>query len=430
MKIWRLVIKEILYRKLSFALGLVSVAVAVGCLIGSLTLLRAYNLRTQQIVERKQAQTKKQMDKLKDDMRKATLKLGLNLAILPRGQNLGDWYADDYGSKYMDEKYVDKLANSGVVTVRHLLPNLQQKIKWPEKKRTIILVGTRGEVPNLHKSPRKPLVQPVPMGKMVVGYELHQSLGLKVGDKVKLLGREFVVHRCHEERGSKDDITVWIYLKEAQELLDKKGLINAIIALHCLCAGPDLSKMRSDIMAVLPDTQVVEIGTEKALARVEARMKAAETAKAEVEGVKKLRLHLRDERERFASILVVIIMVASGIWIGFLAMSNVRERRPEIGILRTLGFRSGQILFLFLSKAIVMGFAGGLLGFITGLFVGRGLGGALEQVSVETATAQMLFDPALLILSLVLAPLLSGVASWIPSMIAAQQDPAEILQKE
>lgn len=235
MKVYRLVIKEILYRKLSFTLGLVSIVVAVGCLVGALTVLKAYDLRTQQILERKQVQTRKHMAKLKDDMRKATLKLGLNLVILPRDQNLGDWYADDYGTKYMPEEYVDKLANSGVVTVRHLLPNLQQKIDWPETRRTIILVGTRGEVPNLHKSPTTPLVQPVPEGTIVLGYELHQSLGLNVGDSVKLLGEEFTIHKCHEHRGSKDDITAWINLRQGQELLDKKGRINAIVALQCVC---------------------------------------------------------------------------------------------------------------------------------------------------------------------------------------------------
>ena len=64
------------------------------------------------------------MAKLKDDTRKAMLKLGFNVVILPKDQNLSDWYADDYASKYMPEEYVTKLANSRVVTVRHFLPSL------------------------------------------------------------------------------------------------------------------------------------------------------------------------------------------------------------------------------------------------------------------------------------------------------------------
>lgn len=289
MKIWRLLFKEILYRKLGIILGLKSVAVAVACLIGSLTLLKVHDLYTQEILQSKQAQTEQHMAKLNDDMRKAMLKLGLNLAILPKDQNINDWYANDTGTTYMSEEYVDRLADSGIVTVRYLLPNLQHKIKWPEQKRTIILIGTRGEVPNLHKSPRTPIVQPVPKGTIVLGYELHQSLSLEVDDRVKLMGREFTVHSCHEERGNKDDITAWIYLAEAQELLDKEGLINAIIALQCLCNGSEISTVRSDIEHFLPDTKVLELGTERRLARAEARSTVAEEAEKSIERDKSLR---------------------------------------------------------------------------------------------------------------------------------------------
>jgi len=430
MKVRNLVIKEILYRKVSFVLGLISVVAAVGALVGSFTLLNIHDLRTGEILEHKQAETARHMARLKDDMRKATLKLGLNLLILPKDQKLGDWYAKDYGSKYMPLEYVDKLANSGVVTVRHFLPILQQKVKWPETKRTVILVGTKGEVSNLHKSPKEPLVQPVPKDTMVLGYELHQSLALKVGDKVKFMGKEFNISRLAQEKGGKDDITLWINLAQAQQMLDKKDKINAIVALHCLCLGRDLSKMRSEMMAVLPETQVVEIGTEKALTRAEARMAVGREAKAALEREKQMRAYLRGERENLASILTVVVMLAAGIWIGFLAFGNVRQRTSEIGILRAVGFRSNQILLLFLSKAIVIGFFGGLLGSVIGFYLGGFIGAGIEQVSMQTVRFATVFEMKLFVLAIVLATLLSAIASWIPSLIAARQDPARILSKE
>jgi putative ABC transport system permease protein len=218
MTIWSLLIREILHRKLNFALAVLSVVVASGSLIGSIALLRIHDVRTDQILEQKETELQQSTAKLNDETRKVMLKLGFNIVILPKDQNLSDWYSEDYASKYMPEKYVDQLAGSGIVTVRHLLPSLQQKIDWPERKRKIILVGARDEVPNLHKSPMKPLVEPVPKGTISLGYELYRSMDIKVGDKVTLMGREFTVHACHKERGNKDDITAWIYLSEAQEL--------------------------------------------------------------------------------------------------------------------------------------------------------------------------------------------------------------------
>jgi len=402
----------------------------VGCLVGSLTLLRIHDLHTQNILERKEAQTKAQMDKLADEMRVAMLKLGLNLLILPKGQNVGDWYAEDTGTTYMDEGYVDRLADSGVITVRHFLPCLQHKVKWPERKRTIILVGTRGEVPNLHKSPVVPIIQPVPKDSIVLGHELHESLGLEVGDTVTLMGKKFTVHRCHEERGNKDDITAWIELEQAQELLDKRGRINAILALHCVCAGTELGRVRSDIARVLPDTKVIEVGTERRLARAEARMSVAKEAKEAIEREQAVRANLRRERERFATVLVIVVMVTCGVWIGFLAYGNVRQRRAEIGIFRALGVRSRQVFFLFLSKAIVIGLIGGAVGFATGLFGGTGLGISIDRAGRELVSVRELLNPLHLGLVLLVAPLLSTLASWLPTVLAVGQDPAEILQGE
>ena len=81
MSLWHLIVKEIMHRKGRFALGVLSVVAAVGCLTGSVTLLKAHDIGTQHILAAKQAETEQKMAELKEDMRKATLKLGFNLAI-------------------------------------------------------------------------------------------------------------------------------------------------------------------------------------------------------------------------------------------------------------------------------------------------------------------------------------------------------------
>ncbi len=83
-------------------------------------------------------------------------------------------------------------------------------------------------------------------------------VALNVGSKVRLLGRQFTVVRCREERGTKDDITVWINLAEAQEMLGRKGRISAIWALECRCAWADLAKVRAEIARILPSVTDVQ----------------------------------------------------------------------------------------------------------------------------------------------------------------------------
>lgn len=418
MSILGIALREIRCRKLNFGLMLAAVVVAVAALSGAVTSFKAYDLETTRVLEAKEAETAKRLTVLKDEMRKTTLKLSFNLLILPKDQQLRDWYADDYAAKYMPEEYVTRLANSGIVTVRHFLPSLQQKVQWPEKKRTIILVGSRGEVPNPHKNPRKPLVQPVPPGTIVLGHELHRTLGIKEGDHVTLMGSDFKVHRCHAERGSKDDITAWIHLSEAQELLDRKGQINAILALECLCAGKDdfLAKLRKEIGAILPETQVIEKGT-RALARAESRFRVGREAKQAVEAERQGRARLRRERERIAGFVVPPIILGSVICVSLLGFGNTRERKREIGVLRAVGWRTGQILSLFLAKLLVVGLVGGSVGFVAG----SALGGAGAGVPGQ---------PGLLLASVIAAVVLTVASGWIPALLASLEDPARTLRSD
>jgi ABC-type lipoprotein release transport system permease subunit len=433
MTIWKLVISEIRHRKMNFALGVLSVMVASASFIGSVTLLRIYDFRTGQILLLKQDELAKRMTELKDDTRKAMLKLGFNVVILPKDQNLADWYSDDYASKYMPEDYVHRLADSGIVTVRHFLPSLQQKIEWSERKRKIILVGTRGEVPNLHKNLVKPLVQPVLPGTISLGYELHRSLDLNLGDKIELMARQFMVQACHKERGNKDDITAWIYLAEAQELLNKKGLINAILALECMCAGIDaLPRIRKEIAAILPGTQVIERGS-RAIARAEARTKVEEEAKIAIEKEKLGRERLRAARERLASILTPVVVTACAVWVALLGFTNVRARREEIGILRTLGVSARGILLMFLSKHVLVGVLGGAFGFGAGVLSAVYFSETLEGTR-PWITAMDFSGPGLLagllLASVGGATALAVIAGWIPTVVATRQDPAEVLREE
>ncbi|MDP6114115.1 MAG: hypothetical protein QGG53_19815 [Planctomycetota bacterium] len=437
MSIWRLVTQEILHRKLNFVLGLISVVVAVGALLWAIVSLRSFDRETEAIlqatekknreaIEALEKSTNAEMAKLENEIRKITKGMGFNIYIFPQEQDLGEIYSEGYASKTMPEDYVTTLASSKIITVNHLLPSLTQKVKWPEQERTVLLIGIRGEVPIMFKDPKKPLIDPVPDGTMVVGYELHRSINLKEGDTVKFMDREYKIHKAHEERGSVDDITIWMPLKEVQSILKMEKRINAILALECNCATIDrLGEVRQEIARILPKTQVIEKGS-KALARAEARNLAKATAAkqmkdtreaghAQIEAQKSQRESLRGERESFAAILVPLVVVVCAVWIGFLTFTNAKERTSEIGILRAIGISSTNILVVFLLKAFVVGFAGALL--------------ASVGVMIAGATSEEL-KGAELGAVIALAPVISCAAAWLPALMASQQDPALVLREE
>ena len=448
MSLLRLIFLEIAHRKLNFLLGAACVACTVLLTFASMALLRAHDLearsilsshdaRTLSILAEMEAQTARNMDNLEDAIRKSMKGLGFNIFIYPEGQDMAEVYSQGFASKTMPEQYVSTLANSEIVTVNHLLPRLTRKIQWPEQDRTVVLIGVRGEVPLAHKDPKKPLIDPVPAGKIVVGYELHRSLGLKAGDTVPILGRDFTVLKGHSERGTVDDITIWMNLGECQELLDQKGRINAILALECNCATLDrLGEVRAEIAKILPGTKVIEKGS-KALARAETRVKAKATAERQLAEThharahqrtnEALRLHkLQASRERMASVLVPLVAALCLAVVGVLSFTNVRDRQPEIGIFRAMGVTGGRILQIFLARAFLLG----LLGTFLGLGLLHVLGDAYKDTHLFGHGPGQLLEGQWLLQSLVLVPLLACLAAWLPSLQAARRDPADILRHE
>jgi ABC-type lipoprotein release transport system permease subunit len=366
-----------------------------------------------------EAKTQAEMKKLEDEIRKSMKGLGFNIYIFPAGQEMSEVYAEGFASKTMPEEYVTKLAESKIVTVNHLLPSLTKKLEWPEQKRTVILIGVRGEVPIAHRDPKAPLIDPVTREHLVLGYELHHSLGLKKGDPITFMGREFTVADTYEARGSKDDITIWMNLGEAQEILGEPGKINAIQALECNCATVDrLGEIRAELMKILPDTQIIETQS-TALARAEARNQAAATSKAQIELKKSERARLKVERQKLAGLMLPAAMVVSMIWIGLLTFINVRERLPEIGILRAIGVKGRTIMGAFLGRALIAGLIGGILGVIVA-----------EVVRLPSSGEAPIIEPSEWIIAVLAASLLACLAAWLPSLAAAQRDPADVLRHD
>ncbi len=425
MKLPRLIFRELLHRKVHSALALLGIVAAVACLTAGISLLRGHDVRTDQILTAAAEQTKARTLELTEDYRKIALEQGFNVFIIPAGES-----SPLNATAEMPYEHVKKLAGAGIITIEHLLPSLSQSILWPERRIQITLTGIHGEVAiasagGKSRKPKEPLIQPVLPGEIVLGFEVAKKTGLRPGESVALLGEPFKVTKVQGARGTNDDFTVWIDLAAAQRLLSKEGRISAIQAINCLAPDchPDatgIPSVSAEIAKVLPDTKVV-IDMAKAKARIDNRVRAMREAKAAMDAEAANRAAVRGQMESFASILIPLVIGGAGLWVALLALTNARERRSEVGILRALGVGSGTILALFLGKAAILGVIGAALGY--------GLGVMMAAPFSGTDLAQVI-DPRVAAIVLIGAPLLATLASWLPSMLAAQQDPAAVLGRE
>jgi len=84
------------------------------------------------------------------------------------------------------------------------------------------------------------------------------------------------------------------------------------------------------------------------------------------------------------------------------------------------------VLLIFLGKAVVLGLVGAALGYVAG----RLIGAAWRETPGAPPIEMALIEPRMLLTVLVAAPVLAALASWLPAMVAAQQDPADVLREE
>jgi putative ABC transport system permease protein len=126
--------------------------------------------------------------------------------------------------------------------------------------------------------------------------------------------------------------------------------------------------------------------------------------------------------ERLSVIFLVIIVVVGGAGIANYMYANVFERRREIGTLMALGAESGLVLRIFLAKALLLGLAGAIGGFLIGTTLAVTLGPRLAGVPV-------LPMPVLAPWAVGISVGITLVASYFPARRAARLDPVATFQE-
>jgi len=139
---------------------------------------------------------------------------------------------------------------------------------------------------------------------------------------------------------------------------------------------------------------------------------------------------LRADRERLRvedgqkyNALLSVVIVLSMAWVAFLAFSNSRDRRSEIGILRAMGISTGAILSALMGRAFLVGFTGAGLILLLAFILSAPLSEHLNGFELQSLAG---YIPMVLLC----VPTLSCAASWLPALQAVNRDPATILRNE
>ena len=353
--------------------------------------------------------------------------LGANVLVLPKSVTLQDYYAADMQGDVIPEEYVTQLAMSDLQGLDNLSPKLSLPVEVRGKKYTLtgilpksefqakaawrgagifsrpIGCGAAAGVPGAGEPEdkrtlvRKRVIDNLDSKEVLVGADVAGALSLKEGDSLELLGQTFGVTAVLPQTGTVDDSRIFAHLHTVQDLSGKGPVINAIEVVGCC---QEISNgLVEKINRLLPDAKVVTITQ-----IVESQFK------------------MNQLMSRLSTIFLVIIVLVGGASIANYMYANVFERRREIGTLMALGADSFLVLRIFLLKALLLGLAGGVGGYVLGTALAVALGPHLAGVPV-------LPMPILALWAVVISAGLALAASYFPARRAARLDPCATLQE-
>ncbi len=118
----------------------------------------------------------------------------------------------------------------------------------------------------------------------------------------------------------------------------------------------------------------------------------------------------------------LVTLIVSGVGIMNIMLANVRTRIREIGIRKAIGATNREIRLQFLTEAVLISLAGGVVGTLLGLAVPLSLRYLVEvHIPVSGLSA---------IIAIAVASLVGVVFGTVPATRAAQLDPVEALHYE
>ncbi|HVM31521.1 MAG TPA: ABC transporter permease [bacterium] len=249
--------------------------------------------------------------------------------------------------------------------------------------------------------------------QVVIGESLAQKLGLRLGDSMNIINTQGAVVPAkvaglfNTGIDQIDQTTAYAPLYYVQQINQTPGQVSQIIV-----------KLKDITQARRVADQWAQGSREK--------VQSWDEANANFFTVFKMQ-----DMIRYILSAVVLMIAAFGIY-NILNMI-VLQKRGEIAILRSMGFEASDIIQLFLSQGLILGFLGGLLGLGVGTLV------CLYVQSIKLATGMGMSSVNHMLIAwhfyfyemAFLLAFLSGLlAGFLPARSASRMDPIDILRSE
>ncbi len=322
--------------------------------------------------------------------------LGPNLLLVPPDDAGAGADREGTLAHYLDEGAVRaRLARSGVDGAPLLYVVARVGVPGEVGEETVQLVGA--DLPaarRLHPAWSAPADAPSLMGK-----RLMDRLGVRPGEPLVLAvpggGRIELPAGARLDAGGAEDDAWWIPLAAAQRLAGLPGRVS------------------------LAQARVADVAHAERAAR---GLEAGGGMRALVlHALSATEARLLQRMRRLMALVTAVALVAGGVSAFGTLMDLALERRREIALMKALGAGERAIVRQFALESLVVGFAGGLSGWLLGLVFA-------ELIGRQVFRAAIAVSPAVPPLVIALGMVVAGLAGLGPIRMALRVQPAAVLK--
>ena len=245
----------------------------------------------------------------------------------------------------------------------------------------------------------------------VLGPAVAQDLELEVGDTFKIEDRPFRVVGVLKKGGNpRNDQGIFVPLRVLWALTGEPNKIS--VAMVRVKQGYDVDKVAEEIKRVLKKQRRKE-----------------DFSVQTVEQIRKVVNQAIGILQAFLGGIAGISLLVGGIGVMNTMYTAVLERTREIGVLKAVGAKDSQIMWLFLIESGLMGLAGGAIGTLLGVGLDVAAVVAAKRF-IEADVLELGVSAWLVIGALAFSFVVGALSGLFPARSAAKLKPVEALRYE
>jgi lipoprotein-releasing system permease protein len=247
-------------------------------------------------------------------------------------------------------------------------------------------------------------------GELALGIKLARDYGLKLRDKVRLVGpgnvkMNFTVAGIYETGfGIVDDGTVFVNLRDGQSLLELGGAI-------------------SSFGVKMQDIFEAEVLAQRLSTRVPFKVKSWMADNPNL-------FFTLASQTQTITLILIMTTIAAGFGIASILIMSVTSKFREIGILKAMGATPVEIQTIFLLEGLLLAVIGCLAGLPIGVLLLKGMANIRTMSIGGKSQAAFLIeiDPWVLFGASSVAIVTGMVAAFFPARRAGQVDPMQVIR--